>query len=346
MRRDQLPPHKTATFVLPRWKVVYVSVPKAACTSIKWMIARVQEEDAERFYTSLSREIARPTTIHRRRLWQHTPMLHRLPDDELAQVSPENGWFVFAVVRHPTTRLWSAWQSKFLLQEPNFATRFGDAPWFPRIPSTTQDVVEDFQQFVRSLAEAPGQPCLRDRHFLPQSRLLTPERTPYTRIYQTAQIPELLDELGTHLRGQGWQGSLELVRSNETPLRPVASMFTPDIDAAIAETYAEDFERFGYESVEPDKLEPTEEYAESTLLEIGRLVERAERISDLALRAQRLAGANRAKQQEIRMLKHGGAKRSAASSGGNGRAGKVRQTIAKVVYRVTWPSGRTAPPLR
>ena len=73
MERAQLPPHKTATFVLPRWKVVYVSVPKAACTSIKWMIAHVQEEDPEHFYTSLSREIARPTTIHRRRLWRHTP---------------------------------------------------------------------------------------------------------------------------------------------------------------------------------------------------------------------------------------------------------------------------------
>ena len=52
MRREDLPPHKTATYVLPRWKVVYVSVPKAACTSIKWLIAELQEEDPARFHTA------------------------------------------------------------------------------------------------------------------------------------------------------------------------------------------------------------------------------------------------------------------------------------------------------
>jgi hypothetical protein len=45
MRRDQLPPHKTATFVMPAYKAVYVSVPKAACTSLKWLVAGVQGED-------------------------------------------------------------------------------------------------------------------------------------------------------------------------------------------------------------------------------------------------------------------------------------------------------------
>jgi hypothetical protein len=39
MLREHLPPHKTATYVLPRYKTVYVSVPKAACTSFKWLVA-------------------------------------------------------------------------------------------------------------------------------------------------------------------------------------------------------------------------------------------------------------------------------------------------------------------
>jgi hypothetical protein len=52
MRRDQLPPHKTATYVLARYKTVYVSVPKAACTSLKWLVAGLQGESPERFYRS------------------------------------------------------------------------------------------------------------------------------------------------------------------------------------------------------------------------------------------------------------------------------------------------------
>ena len=79
MRRDQLPPHKTATYVMTRWRAVYVSVNKAACTSMKWLVADIQGERPEQFHVSLSREVGRAMTIHKRSLWERTPMLHRLP---------------------------------------------------------------------------------------------------------------------------------------------------------------------------------------------------------------------------------------------------------------------------
>jgi hypothetical protein len=286
-----------------RYEAVYVSIPKAACTSLKWMVADIQGESAERFHGSLSREVARSTTIHRRRLWRRTPMLHRLPDDVLAEISPENGWFVFAVVRHPSTRLWSAWQSKLLLREPRWVDRFGAEPWMPRVPESTEQIVEDFRRFVLAIADDPAQPVLRDRHFQPQGRLLTPERTPYTRVYKTAEIPELLEDLGAHLRAHGWTGALRLPATNETPLRPLASMFTPEVRAAVERVYREDFERFGYPSSEPDKVEPGAEYSPSTVNEIGRLVERAERIGDLSRRAQRLAGERKQLQDEVKQLR-------------------------------------------
>ena len=118
MRRDQLPQHPTATYVMPRWRAMYVSVNKAACTSLKWLVAEVQAEDPERFHGSLSSELSRTMTIHRRDLWEHTPMAREMPDEKLDAISPDEGWFVFGVVRHPTARLFSAWQSKLLLREP------------------------------------------------------------------------------------------------------------------------------------------------------------------------------------------------------------------------------------
>src|SRR3954471_15637435 len=102
MKRSQLPPHRTATYVLPKWKVVYVSVPKAACTSLKWMIAGLQGENTQNFYRSVSREVTSATTIHRRGKWHKTQMLHELPDSQLAEISPDNGWFLFTMTRHPT----------------------------------------------------------------------------------------------------------------------------------------------------------------------------------------------------------------------------------------------------
>ena len=169
MRRDQLPPHKTSTFVMRRWQALYVSVNKAACTSLKWLVAELQGEDPARFRRSVSREVTPTMTIHRRRLWQNTPIAARLGDEELAAISPDNGWFVFAVVRHPTARLFSGWQSKLLLREPWWVDEFGDEEWFPRPPRSGEDIVSEFHRFVEIVARDPDQRIMRNRHFAPQA---------------------------------------------------------------------------------------------------------------------------------------------------------------------------------
>jgi hypothetical protein len=295
MQRDQLPPHKTATFVMRRWKALYVSVNKAACTSIKWLVAELQDEDPERFHRSLSREVTPTMTIHRRNLWKKTPMAKRLPDEELAAISPDNGWFVFGVVRHPTARLFSAWQSKLLMREPWWVEQYGDEEWFPRPPRTGDDIVDEFRRFVRLVAQEPEQRIMRNRHFAPQRWMLAADRMPYSRIYKTSEIPELLRDFEAHLREHGYTGGpLKLLRANETPLKPIAALFTPEVLEASRVLYGGDFERFGYADAMPGGIEPADRYDDDVLAEIGRLIERQERINDLALRAQQIRADARA----------------------------------------------------
>jgi Sulfotransferase family len=295
MQRDQLPPHKTATFVMQRWQALYVSVNKAACTSLKWLVAELQEEDPARFHRSLSREVTPIMTIHRRHLWRKTPMAKRLPDEKLAEISPEGGWFVFAVVRHPTARLFSAWQSKLLLREPWFVEQYGDEEWFPRDPRTGDDIVEEFQRFVGLVAQNPDQRIMRNRHFAPQDWMLAADRMAYSRIYKTSEISQLLSDFEKHLRARGYSGDpLTLPRANETPLKPVAGLFTPAVLDASRALYAGDFERFGYDDALPGGLDPADSYDDDVVAEIGRLVERQQRINDLALRAQQVQSQARA----------------------------------------------------
>jgi Sulfotransferase family len=290
MQRDQLPPHKTATFVMRRWQAMYVSVNKAACTSLKWLVAELQEENPERFHRSMSREVTRTMTIHRRHLWQKTPMAKRLPDDELAAISPDNGWFVFGVVRHPTARLFSAWQSKLLLREPWWVEQYGEEEWFPRRPQSGDDIVTEFHRFVALVAQDPEQRIMRNRHFAPQRWMLAADRMPYTRIYKTSEIPELLAEFEAHLRARGYTGDpLELPRANETPLKPIAALFTPAVLEASRLLYGPDFEHLGYGDPMPGGLDAADRYDDAVLAEIGRLVERQERINDLALHAQQIS---------------------------------------------------------
>jgi hypothetical protein len=276
---------------MPRWKAMYVSVNKAACTALKWLVADIQEESRERFHRSLSREVSRTMTIHRRSLWQNTPMAKWMTDEEIAAISPGDGWFVFGVVRHPTARLFSAWQSKILLREPWWwVDEFGEETWFPRVPATGDDVVEDFIGFVRAIARNPEQRVFRNRHFAPQNYLLSVGNTPYTRIYRTSEIPSLLSDFELHLRVQGWEGDpLTLARANETPLKPIPSLFTDEVLEASRELYRDDFDEFGYDDPIPDGLDPSDGYSEASIAEVGRLIERSERINDLALRAQELA---------------------------------------------------------
>jgi hypothetical protein len=289
VKRDQLPPHKTSTYVMPRWEAVYVSVNKAACTSLKWLVAELQGEDPEQFHRSLSRELTRTMTIHRRSLWRKTPMAKRLSDERLEEISPERGWFVFAVVRHPTARLFSAWQSKLLLREPWWVEQFGGEEWFPRVPEHGDDIVDEFVRFVRLIARDPEQEIMRNRHFAPQAWMLAADRMPYTRIYRTNEIGELLKDFEEHLRARGYEGGpLKLLRANETPLKPIASLFPPDVLETSRMLYADDFERFGYDDVMPGGLDPSDRYDDEVLPEIMRLIERAERINDLALRAREI----------------------------------------------------------
>ena len=299
MIRNELPPNKTATYVMRRWKTVYVSVPKAACTSLKWLVADLQGEDPEHFYSAMSRETGRSMTIHHRARWQRTPMLNELSDEELAEIHPDNGWFVFGVVRHPSARLWSGWQSKFLLREPHFYAHYPEAPW-PRLPERTSDVVEDFQSFVRTLDREPEQPIFQDRHFRSQTRLLRDEQVPYSRIYKTAEFGDLMSDLEAHLKPFGLDEMPRLRRSNETPLLPVASLFTPEVNAVVERHYGVDFERFGYPDVVPEALSRTPDYSPELLAEVGRLVERGERIGDLYVLAKKQ---RRELRQEIRAIR-------------------------------------------
>jgi sulfotransferase famil protein len=283
-----------------RWQALYVSVNKAACTSLKWLVADLQNERPEQFARSLSRELTRTMTVHRRNLWQQTPMAKELSDEQLADINPED-WFVFGVARHPTARLFSAWQSKLLLREPWWVEQFGQEPWFPRVPRTGEDVVEDFQRFLQAAHEDSELPIMRNRHFAPQRWMLATDRMEYTRIYRTSEIPQLLQDFERHLRAHGWSGKpLSLLRANETPLRPIRSLFPPDALEAVRGLYATDFAEFGYDDPLPTGLDPSDEYSKSQIAEVERLIERAERVNDLALRGQELSDGLREVRKQAR----------------------------------------------
>jgi hypothetical protein len=291
MQRSQLPKSRhAATFAIPRWKLAYVSTPKAACTTIKWMLADLLGIDAQVFTSSLSSETSRSTTIHQRRvLWgPQAPRFIDLSDKQLAEISPENGWFFFSMTRHPTARFWSAWQSKLLLHEPRFHAQFKGEPWLPRIPQSTEDVVEDWFRFVEAVDANPELEIMDDIHFRPQHRLLNLGQLPYDRLYDTSEFKQMLADLQGHLSGLGWTGTLRPMKSNESPLPPLRRAFPSTVLDVVRRTYAADFEQLGYDDPMPPKV-LDEDYSADLVAATGIIAERGERIGDLSWRARKLS---------------------------------------------------------
>lgn len=291
MQPDQRPPLRPhATYVMRRYKLVYVSTPKAACTTIKWMLADLQGLAARDVYWTLSPETTRATTIHQSRSkWPETPTLRKLDDEELAEITPENGWLMFTMTRHPSSRLWSAWQSKFLLREPRFRAQFKAESWLPDIPETTQDVLDDWRTFVEAVSADPETEIMQDVHFRSQSALLNIGVTPYDRVYDTSQFKLMLKEVSEHLRANGWKGELAPRRSNETPLPALASAFPDDILDMIQQLYRDDFAKLGYDDPRPPKLRDEESFHPDLIAATSIIAERGDRIGDLSRRARRAA---------------------------------------------------------
>jgi len=232
------------TFALREAKVFFVQVNKNACTSLKWMLAGIAGEDLEAFTPSLQAATSEQDDIHDRRQWKVVPRLDAMTSEERAQIHPDNGWFVFAVTRDPRSRLFSAWQSKLLLENPGYI-HCRNEPWYPRHPLDAGTVVEDFAKVVELLEQNPKHRLRADAHFGDQVKLLHLDAVTYTKIYDIRELGTLLEDLQRHLDSVGWQGELELPNLNDTPLSVNAQPFANGVKERIEKIYAADFDLFG-----------------------------------------------------------------------------------------------------
>ena len=242
---DNRPPPGNS-WVLPEHRMVYMSVTKAACSSLRWMIADLVGEDFDRFYQAPGNHETRLMTIHARRdLWQHSPQIKNTPPDVLSQISRDNGWFIFAVVRDPWSRLWSAWQSKLLTRHASYVENYGREPWFPRVPESGDDVLDDWRTFVRAKPWESHPGLSKDPHFMPQVASVHPTRINYSRIYDLSELDELTRDIHAHLTSVGRDKRLYLPRANIGSLSLRAECLADGVAETIHESYRRDFEQLG-----------------------------------------------------------------------------------------------------
>jgi len=265
------------TIVLHGKKLLFTPVPKSGCTSMLWLIADLAGYKPRRFHKGGGSEVTPHMTVHNLWTWGDKHRWSKLSATEQYDIGYSDKWLRFTVVRDPATRLWSAWQSKLLMQEPGFVERFGDEDWFPTAPVAADEVVQSFRAFVRSL-DGADRPL--DVHWAPQHHLLG-TAPPMNYIGRAEAMGETLDRLAEHLEVP--VDSLVLTRENSSLVSYHPGVYDDETRGILAEVYAGDYEAYGYQPVPEDSLPP--EWFERTgslLAPIHQLVDRHRRIDVLS----------------------------------------------------------------
>jgi hypothetical protein len=236
----------TRTLVFPDLKVMYVPVPKAACTAIMWALAELSGLDQDLFYSSFGFEVSRSLTIHDLSNWPDRFLYMKLSEEEKEEILAAPDWFRFTVVRHPFRRLWSAWQSKVLLGEPQFIGKFSSSEWFPTSAGSASDVLKSFRQFLEALEQDEAL-VQADVHWAPQVEVVSLHEMHYTHVGRVENMNATADALRAHVRDIVGSSLPDLQRENVTPLPYVDQLFDTADVRVLCERFADDLKEFDYQ---------------------------------------------------------------------------------------------------
>lgn len=301
----------TRIVVLEEFKIAFLPIPKSGCTSMLWTLSELAGIEPERFRGSPQAEISRALTIHDMGRWGPERRWLTRTEEEQRAILEDDSWLRFSIVRDPVSRLWSAWQSKLLLQEPRFVRRFGEEPWFPTRVRTVDDVVDAFRAFVAAL-DCPPDEAPHDAHWGRQTGLLAALPTNWV---GRAEAPAAsLARLRQHLQEQGFDPGIvsdDVPRENANPIPFHPSVYDTASAKIAAAVYADDLAAWDYPPPDPTAVTSGNLRSESEwraaaagqLRLVGDLVERHLRFGDVQgalINAQRRAAAA---QREVEALR-------------------------------------------
>lgn len=242
--------------VIEELRLVYVPVSKVACTSLRWLIADLIGLPPQSFEDPAKFRATQGQTIQNVHKWPPKYVIQHADRGWLEQVSESEDWFRFSVVRDPARRLWSAWQSKVLLRQPAFVDAFGEESWFPNVPSSPEEVLQSYGQFVAALNREDEDRRPRDPHWRLQTELLGDATPALNHIGRMETLGDTLNLLGEPVASFGLE--LPPMRPENVTLLPYPDgLLSGETTRIIREYYAPDYRAFGY--AEPEASPPLED---------------------------------------------------------------------------------------
>lgn len=238
---------KINSFRSVRHRLFYVAVPKVACTTLKWWFATLEGYAGNLGSIANSRQSEPDLDIHHSD--EVAPNVTGLPLSEISDAIDSEEYFRFAVVRNPYKRIFSAWQSKLLLQESFQSARYVHNEFYLHPIITGADIAMAFEGFIEHLAKNEA-PSYWNYHWTPQADLLRPDLINYSCLVKIEESDRLTQELAVWL-GTNINSPFHGPHLNESII-PYSSEFVTERSADLIRTlYARDFDIFRYEKQIP-----------------------------------------------------------------------------------------------
>lgn len=268
-----------------QYKLFYVSTPKVACTSLKWWFASLEGCSKALSNITDSAESNPDQVVHE--LHKVAPHLTGLSSEELSEALNSDSYFRFAVVRNPYKRIFSAWQSKLLLQEPQQIGPYLQRDFFHQPLRNADDIALAFEGFLEHLASQEA-PSYWDQHWTPQAVLLRPDLINYSKLVKIEESAQLSKALSERL-GEYVPDPFAERRANESLIPYLPEFVTERSASLIRILYAEDFDVFGYDTQLPQSKETfSEQELELALRAIKLIRGRHQRLGERTLQISAL----------------------------------------------------------
>jgi hypothetical protein len=229
-------------------KVVYVATPKVACTTLKWWFADLVGCSDKILDANVSFE-SDPELIIHDTIHQVERQMTVANSLGLNIALTSQDYFKFCVVRNPFKRVFSAWQSKWLIYEHLQKSALDGSVISDQSIETVEDFQVCFDLFVENLMRCKDK-CIDDVHLIPQSELLRPDVINYDCIAKIENLEDLKNRLSIHL-GKDYIDPFSNSHANASLLPYLTFYFSENAIKSILDIYAADFELFGYDTFLP-----------------------------------------------------------------------------------------------
>ncbi len=228
------------SFVGDRLNYVFMETPKAACSTMKWILSELENRTVEQ--KQVGKESNPAMVIHLRASHGIKNLMQIAPKQRL-KLLQENNVVRFCVVRNPYARLASAWSDKIRQKEPGYERNW---QLIANYTGTDPSQCPSFQNFVRWVVETQN-PKNCNPHWRPMANLLLPELIDYTHILHTESLANDLQNILNLIAPENNASILlKKYRTNESLPTEWQSYYDTETASLVADFFAEDFIQFDY----------------------------------------------------------------------------------------------------